>query len=81
MSGDAGRASTPGVDRGDAAWWADKIGRLAVFRYHHGEEVVGQVTSANDRFVFVRFGQATSSEACDPSMLRLAFTTEGGDRG
>lgn len=53
------------------AAWADKIGRRVIFRYHHGEEVAGVVTSVNDRYVFVRFGSATSSESCDPDMLRL----------
>lgn len=52
-------------------WWRDKVGRQVIFRYHHGEEQAGVVTSVNDRFVFVRFGNA-GSESCDPLQLRLA---------
>lgn len=52
--------------------WSEHVGREVIFRYHHGEEVRGVVTSFNGRFVFVRFGAASSSESCDPSMLRLA---------
>lgn len=60
------------VDRENlTAWWQDKVGREVIFRYHHGEEVAGVVTSVNDRFVFVRFG-SMGSESCDPTMLRLA---------
>jgi len=53
-------------------WWADKIGRSVIFRYQHGEEQAGVVTSVNDRYVFVRFGSAIGSQSCDPRMLRLA---------
>lgn len=69
---------SPEVVRDDAAWWADKVGRRVIFRYHHGEEQHGVVTSTNDRFVFVRFGAATSAESCEPAQLRLAV---GYDRG
>ena len=62
--------STVGED-GLTVWWTDKVGREVIFRYHHGEEQAGVVTSVNDRFVFVRFG-STGSESCDPLQLRLA---------
>lgn len=55
-----------------ASEWAERVGRRVVFKYHHGEEVEGVVSSANERFVFVRFGSAASAEACDPEQLRLA---------
>ncbi len=54
------------------SWWADKIGRKVIFRYLHGEEQEGVVTSVNIKYVFVRFGTAVGSESCDPSLLRLA---------
>lgn len=53
-------------------WWADKIDRAVIFRYLHGEEVHGVVTSVNDRYVFVRFGDRKHAESCDPRRLRLA---------
>lgn len=55
----------------DVRSWADKIGRKVIFRYPHGEEEAGVVTSVGDRYVFVRFGSKVGSESCDPSMLRL----------
>lgn len=55
-----------------ASEWAAHVGCRVIFRYHHGEEVAGVVTSANDRFVFVRFGAAVASESCEPAQLRLA---------
>jgi hypothetical protein len=59
------------ADPASAAWWEDKVGRAVIFRYPHGEEVAGVVTSVNLRYVFVNFGKV-HNESCDPSMLRLA---------
>lgn len=50
----------------------DIIGRQVVYRASHpnAESEQGQVTSVNDRFVFVRFSATGStSPACDPSDL------------
>lgn len=58
-------------------WWADKVGRSVIFRYHHGEEVEGVVSSVGPANVFVRFGSRPSGEACDPSMLRLSVPVVG----
>lgn len=52
--------------------WSDKVGQRVTFRYHHGEEVHGIVSSSNGKFVFVRFDGKRSAEACDPAQLRLA---------
>jgi hypothetical protein len=50
---------------------ADFVGRLVIFTYHHGEKEEGIATSANDRYVFVRFPTSQTSQACEPSMLTL----------
>ncbi len=57
---------------GATAEWAERVGRKVIFRYLHGEEQEGVVTSVNASYVFVRFGSSTGSEACDPALLRLA---------
>ena len=57
----------------EASDWAEHVGRKVIFRYHHGEEEEGVVTSVNDVNVFVRFGSQAGSEACDPRSLRLAI--------
>jgi ribosomal protein L35AE/L33A len=48
------------------------VGRKVIFRYLHGEEEEGVITSANDHFVFVRFGTNTTSQACGAERLRLS---------
>lgn len=48
------------------------VGRLVIFTYLHGESEEGVVTSWNGRYLFVRFGGSTTSQACDPSMVRLS---------
>jgi len=45
-----------------------------VSRHEAGEE--GVVTSAGDRFVFVRFGNDTHAKACPPESLELVFQEE-----
>lgn len=51
---------------------AQFVGRRVIFTYHHGTTEEGIATSANDRYVFVRFGADTTSKACDPTMLTLS---------
>lgn len=60
-----------------AADFASHLGDRVIFRYNHGEEVEGVISSTNVRFVFVRFHRSDGTlkddaEACDPTMLRLA---------
>lgn len=46
------------------------IGRKVIFTYQHGERCEGEITSWNDRYVFVRF-KGPNGEACDPSNLEF----------
>ena len=70
-STESGRCAS--CDAEHPSWaYRDKIGRKVIFRYFHGEEEEGIVTSVNDKNVFVRFGNKAFSEACSPEMLRLA---------
>ena len=48
-----------------------RAGDRVVFTYYHGETAEGVVTSVNERYVFVRFGNG-GSESCEPSMLTLS---------
>lgn len=46
-------------------------GRKVIFTYSHGERVEGELSSWNDRYVFVRF-KGPNGEACDPSMCEFS---------
>lgn len=61
-------------------------GQEVIFRYFHGEEVAGVVSSTNDVNVFVRFPRPDgtlrdTAEACSPDRLRLAGEPWTGDDG
>lgn len=60
------------------------VGRAVSYIPHHAHGDAGHpdvehgvVTSANDKFVFVRFGARIGSQACDPDTLRLQFPSQG----
>ena len=66
----------PGRER-PASFYGDRSGEEVIFRYYHGEEVRGVVSSANSRNVFVIFygpdgDLRDHSEACSPDRLRMA---------
>jgi hypothetical protein len=48
----------------------EHVGDTVVYR-NHGCAEVGEITSVNDRYVFVRYGDDASSKATDPSALTL----------
>lgn len=51
---------------------ADK-GRAVIYTPKHGEQESGVITSWNDRFVFVRYGDELQSKATDPGDLQFDF--------
>lgn len=45
------------------------IGQSVVYRLWHNEPEQGVITSFNDRYVFVRYGSNTTSQATSPEDL------------
>jgi hypothetical protein len=43
-------------------------GRKVIFEYLHGERVEGEITSWNQKWVFVKF-KGPTGEACDPEQV------------
>ena len=52
------------------------FGRKVVYTAHHGETEEGVITSANCKFIFVRYGSDCHSKATDPEQLE--FSTKRG---
>lgn len=56
----------------------NSIGRKVVFEQFGCKKEEGVITSVNDRFIFVRFGNSCQGQACSPSSISLIGGVKNG---